>query len=433
MLAILAENPNSAKAQELMKDLKIGQPKAEVLQALTQRELAQVKASNAQRMLGCREPIRRDTLRMLEILKEGLTAQEARAKLQDLCVGGVKKEILGALAEVELATANFKREEEMVKQQVGTTKAFLEARRDLDAAASAYRALLEQTGLTAEQEYLQVQQESLAAKQELLAAETLYPAILEQATFNADIELLNREKAVKLAEHQLKIAEDKLHVLGLSHKEIERIAANSHERITLLPITAPLDGRVVSRHISLGEKVEPDGEPLYTLADLSEVWVLVDIYEKDLASVRLGSNASVATKAYPDRPFQGNLTHISDQLSEETRTAKGRVVLDNKDMRLKPGMFARVSIALESGQEALVVPESALQTSEGQPVVFVQDEEPQRFARKAVRVGRRVGGYAEILNGLKEGEPVAVQGAFSIHSEMMRAAFGQAGHAGHGH
>ncbi|MBI2192700.1 MAG: efflux RND transporter periplasmic adaptor subunit [Planctomycetes bacterium] len=430
MLAILAQNQSSAKAQELMKDLKVGQAKAEVLGALTQRELAQVKLTNAQRLLEYRDPIYKGTLRMLEILKDGLTAEEARAKLQDLSVGEVKKDILGALAELELATASIKREEELLKQQVGTPKAFQEAQRDLFAAASTYKALLEQVGLTAEQEYLQAQQESLAARQEFLAAETLYPALLEQATFSADIELLGREKAFKLAEHQLKIAEDKLHVLGLSHEEIDRLVAGAEERITQLPITAPFNGRIIERHIVLGEKVEPGGEPLYAIADLSEVWVLVDIYEKDLGVVQPGAAAEVFTKAHPEKPFPGTLKYLSDQLIPETRTAKGRVVVSNSDRRLKPGMFARGTLALESGTEALSVPVSALQTEGNTSVVFAQEGEEGRFVRRPVRLGRQVGGYAEIVAGLKEGESVVTEGAFSLKSEMMKGAFG---HAGHGH
>jgi cobalt-zinc-cadmium efflux system membrane fusion protein len=413
-----------------MKDMRIGQAKVDVLQALTQRELAQVKVTNTQRLLEYREPIYKDTLRLLGIFSDGLTAEEARAKLQDLNIGEVKKDIIGALAEVELATASLKREEELVRQQVGTPKALQEAQRNVLLATSTYTALLEQTRLAAEQDYLQAQQESLAARQELLAAEALYPALREQATFSADAEFQNQEKAFRLAEHQLRIAEDRLHLLGLSRTEVDRLAAGAEERITQLPITAPFDGRIIDRHIVLGERVEPDGDPLYVIGDLSEVWVLVDIYEKDLGSVQNGAEAEILTKAYPETPFPGTLKHLSDRLIPETRTAKGRVVVRNSDLRLKPGMFARVRLSLGSGTEVLNVPVSALQTQGSEAVVFVQDRREGRYVRRPVRVGRQVGGHAEILTGLKEGDPVVIDGAFTLKSETTKAA---SGHAGHGH
>lgn len=467
MLRALDGVKTSADAAMKLETLRVGVAKADVLKALTQRELAQVALLKTEKLFSFREPIYKNTLNLLEIFRSGLSAAEALEKVKGLNVGKAKKDLIEALASVELARANFKRQQQLLNENVGSLRAMQEAQKDLDTSSSAYESLVEQIRLSAEQDYLEAQQEFMAAKQEAVSAVTTYPALLEQigvsaesdyleqekellkslgvwikarssyaakleqVAFDADIALLSAEKAFKMAGHQVRSANDRLGVLGLSLEHIKQLEMNGVERITYLPITAPMDGRILDLHIVKGEKVESgDEHPLFTIGDLSDVWVNFDIYENDLAKIKAGVEVHVEVRAYPAQRFDGQLSFVGDVLRKASRSVKGRAVVKNNDYRLKPGMFARVRVPVGDKEEVVAIPTSALQTLHNKTVVFVQENEDEmRFAPKQVKVGRTMGGYAEILDGIFPGDTVVTEGGFIVKSEMMKEAMGH----GHSH
>lgn len=243
-------------------------------------------------------------------------------------------------------------------------------------------------------------------------------------------EVLSARAAHLEAEAELRRAEEALRVLGLTSSQIR---STSKSGATLSPVSSPFSGTVVEKDASLGEMVSPE-QKLFTVADLSEVWIWVDVFEKDLGRVHLDDGVSVEVDAYAGETFEGKVTFLGGSVDSGTRTVRARLAIDNHDGRLRPGMFARVRLsdphAGPAGGETLVpvVPESALQRQGEEQVVFVQAGERQ-FQRREVRLGKRSGGLVEVLDGLKPGERVAVQGAFLLASELAKESMGE----GHSH
>jgi cobalt-zinc-cadmium efflux system membrane fusion protein len=156
------------------------------------------------------------------------------------------------------------------------------------------------------------------------------------------------------------------------------------------------------------------------VADLSSVWIMVDINEKDLAKVHRGQAATLTVGAFPDLKLKGRITYIADLVDQNTRTVKARVEVANPGRRLKPEMFATVELALAAdAPPVLAVAEDALQDLDGKKVVFVA-EKATEFAARPVQAGRTAGGMVEIASGLKEGERYAVKGSFILKSEVKK-------------
>ncbi len=212
-----------------------------------------------------------------------------------------------------------------------------------------------------------------------------------------------------------------LRLLGLTDTGIEEITwGGKDDPLSHFPILAPFSGTVIEQHITLGELIKPDEKP-YTIADLSTLWIVLDIYEKDLGRVAAGTAAEVRVDAYPDERFSGQIVYVSDILDEATRTARARVEVDNGCRRLRPGMFAAASISLPSDTAAPVVtvPASAIQLINGQPVAFVQ-ERPGTYAVRQLTLGRETEGAVEVQSGVAEGELVVTDGSFTLKSEILK-------------
>jgi membrane fusion protein, heavy metal efflux system len=181
---------------------------------------------------------------------------------------------------------------------------------------------------------------------------------------------------------------------------------------------------VIEREATLGELVGPDKEKLLVLADLTTVWVLADVPEARLSHVTEGSVVQIFISGTVDQSFPGKVAYIAPELDHATRTARVRAQVPNPDMRLRPGMFARVEIAAGTpgGAAVLAIPEEAVQTVEGDPAVFVPVEgEPNTFAKRLVGIGPAIGGMVPVFAGLKEGEKYVSAGSFILKAELGKA------------
>ena len=244
-------------------------------------------------------------------------------------------------------------------------------------------------------------EKKIAARKDILQAETDYQTAL--------------------AEHQTD--EQRLLLYGLSKKDIAR----ANRAMPILPVRTPISGVVTEKHAIVGELADPSRN-LYTVADLSSVWVLVDVNEKDLAKVRKGQSATVKVGAFPDKTFKGRITYIADMVDEATRTVKARIEVLNPGRILKPEMFATVELTLPAaGPPVLAVPEDAIQELEGKKVLFVT-EDGTEFSPREIRLGAAAGGLIEVTGGLKEGERYAAKGGFLLKSELMKGELGEHGH-----
>lgn len=187
-------------------------------------------------------------------------------------------------------------------------------------------------------------------------------------------------------------------------------------------LRAPVSGVVIDSKVAVGELKGAD-EDVFTIADLSTVWVQADVYERDVASIRSGQGVEITFTAHPDRMFHGTIAYISDVLDQTTRTAKVRCEVKNPRGELRVGMFGSVSLPTSGRREALTVPLSALQLVEGKQLVFVKEGE-DRLELRQVTLGIRRSGWAEVKQGLKVGESVVTEGSFALKTHLLRGQIG---------
>ncbi|MCA9797422.1 MAG: efflux RND transporter periplasmic adaptor subunit, partial [Candidatus Eremiobacteraeota bacterium] len=210
----------------------------------------------------------------------------------------------------------------------------------------------------------------------------------------------------------------------LRHSEelLELLGASPETHESLLELRAPIAGLVTSRPARRGQTVKA-GEELLTVTDLSELWVWVDLYDRDLSRVSQGMQALIRVQAYPERTFHGRLDLIDTRVDSETRTARGLVKLRNSEALLKPGMYAGVELLSHETESRLTVPAEAVTTVEGSNVVYVQVE-PDHFERRLVRLGNRRDAKVEVLEGLSLGDKVVVSGVFALKSVDLKGSIG---------
>lgn len=236
---------------------------------------------------------------------------------------------------------------------------------------------------------------------------------------SSEQEMLAAQAAFREAQAGRRAAEETLHLYGLSQAAVDGLHYDD-PRASIYELTAPFGGRVVEKHATLGELVTAEAT-LFVVADLSRVWIWIDVYERDLARVHLGDTVEVSTEAFPDEVARGEVSYLSDQVDRDTRTVRARVDVANRGGRLRPGMFARVRISDPHaggapGALTLAIPEGAVQRFGKGFVAFVPLGEG-RFAMRQLRLGRRAGGWVEVLSGVAADEAVVTEGAFLLKSE----------------
>jgi len=188
-------------------------------------------------------------------------------------------------------------------------------------------------------------------------------------------------------------------------------------------IRAPFAGVVIKAQTAPGDVFDADRE-LFSIADLSHVWVQAEVYEQDLDRVKVGQPATITVDTYPGEKFQGQVTYLGDILDPQTRTARVRCEVANPGVRLKLDMFAAIELPTHFRRRALVVPPSTVQQLNGNDVVFVR-KSPTTFETKPVKTGRTVEGFTEIQSGLREGEEVVEIGSFHLKSVALSSQIGE--------
>ena len=261
----------------------------------------------------------------------------------------------------------------------------------------------------------------LAAEQEYLSSR----AALGRMPANASIEPARAatKDLVAASRRRLELFDVPPSVLA----QIER-TGEAQRAITIL---SPLTGIVVEKQALQGLAVTPMMH-LFVVADLSRVWVVADIYERDLAQVKIGQQAKLAIDAFPGRAFTGLVTFVSPTLDEITRTAKVRFEFTNADLLLKPHMYATVELRVDLG-EGIVVPSDAVVDTGEKKIVFVAHG-GGHFEPRALRLGVALDGAYQVLEGLREGDSIASQGQFLLDSESRirgAAAGATPAHGGH--
>ncbi len=262
-------------------------------------------------------------------------------------------------------------------------------------------------------DYLKAQGKVELAGKSLQREETLF-----EKKISPEKDVLKARQELSEAEADLNLSKEKFRLIGIDAAQLEFKKSNGHH--PLISVASPISGVVIEKTISQGEVISPE-KTLFTVADLSTLWVIIDVYEKDIARLKPGTGVDVSVTAFPDRVFKGRISYIADVVDEKTRTEKARVTIDNFSGLLKPGMFATVLIDTKGSktEKLIAIPEEAVMIDGTARYVFVQVS-PDRFKKRDVTTGRTLGKRVEIVEGLSEGDTIAVKGAFTLKSELKK-------------
>ena len=211
------------------------------------------------------------------------------------------------------------------------------------------------------------------------------------------------------AQSDVESTTDALRALGISDPEATAKAAGTLQ----IPLRAPVAGEVVERLVGPGQLLQAGATQCFTISDTSTVWVLVNVYQNDLGSVRIGDAVDITTDAYPET-FRGRISYLAPALDPATRTLQARIVAENSGHKLKKDMYVTATVRAGAVANALLVPDAAvLRDDENMPFVYVQTGSNQ-FARRLVTLGDSSGGRTQITSGLNEGERVVGDGSLFV-------------------
>lgn len=257
----------------------------------------------------------------------------------------------------------------------------------------------------------------LGAKEKLILAQAMFDREknLWEKKITAEQEYLNAKRDMADAQIEMRSAKQKLHALGFSQAYLDNLPNQPDESFIVYEVIAPIAGTIIEKHITLGEVLKEDSEP-FVVADLSNVWVNVNVHQKDLPTVRCSQKAVIKTE---HNQGEGIVSYVSSVLEENTRTALARIVLPNVDGMWRPGTFASASIYFDQAECKIVVPKEAIVTMEGKSFVFIVKEDG--FTPQEIQLGKINGEFAEIVSGLELGQKYVAKGAFTLKSEMTKS------------
>lgn len=248
---------------------------------------------------------------------------------------------------------------------------------------------------------------------------------LQEARLERDSRLLELKARVARGRIELVAAERELELLGVSHETLEAVAeavGEPHAQLGRYSIRAPRDGVIVERSVTDAQYVDTE-TTLFTIQDLSTVWVMGAVYEQDLSKVRVDTPADVTLDAHPGASFPGRVEFIDTSISPTTRSAAVRIALENGPLEswpekypVRPGMYGVVELTIGEFEAAVVVPESALVHDESASDFVFVETGPGEFEQRSVRIGAQSLDRVEVLGGLEVGESVAATGTFILKS-----------------
>lgn len=228
----------------------------------------------------------------------------------------------------------------------------------------------------------------------------------------------------RTAEANLAAARERLILLGRNEKQVEELRKTQKLPKPLLAVESPASGTLLARAVNTGEVVM-QGKEMFRVADLSSVWVIAQIYEKDFQAINVGTPAVITTSAFPGKALSGKVSYIDPRVDPQTRTAQVRIQLANPRESLKLGMFVDVNFggatqAAAGGQAATAVPRSAVQIIGAKQVIFVATDRPGEFLQREVSIGPEINGMLPVYNGVSAGERVVTEGSFLLRAESLK-------------
>lgn len=245
----------------------------------------------------------------------------------------------------------------------------------------------------------------------LLEREALAAKDVQQA----EADLARTREELRRNEAAVTMVENRLALFGKDAREIEQLKTPGGTIDRRVVIRAPIAGTIVERKVGPGQFLKPDApDPLFLISDLSNVWVMADVYESNLAGIRVGAPVQISVPAFPDRNFPARISFINPTLDAASRTVRVRCTVANPGGLLKPEMFARIKIGAAAPQLVPVVPSVAVIT-QGEKSIVLVEESPHHFRRRQVEIGQEAKGVVTIKSGLKVGERVVTRGALLLN------------------
>ena len=328
--------------------------------------------------------ISQDSRALLELYTPTIKAEELQRKATELRIGEAKGRLLAAHAGLELARVSFERESRLREQQLGSEKAFEEARHDLS------------------------------------AAQAQFQATREAVLFEDERNRLSAERGLRVARGTLDAARRALLILGLSTEDITALDKGTEEGLSRYLVRAPLAGRIVDGHAVTGEYVSPENT-VFTIADTSTMWAMLHVSQGDALRLSPGQRVTFIPEGAPEG--QGTIAWISDQADQRTRTVQVRAELPNTDGRLRANIYGTGRIVILDNRDVLAIPRAAVQTDGCCRLVFVREAAGVYAPRKVV-LGTASGSAVEVIEGLSEGDPVVTTGSFLLKTEILKGSLG---------
>jgi membrane fusion protein, heavy metal efflux system len=379
VFGLLGQEVEAGTLLAVLESPELGEAKIVYLQAIQAKAIADANLTREQ-------TISQNTALLLDLLRKEPTLDELRPQMINLRIGVNKGRLISTYARVNASRANYDRE------------------RGLRA-----------KGLSTEIDLLSAQEAFNSSQAEYMAA-------FEDIDFTYRLRLQEAEQAAQVAASTVDNAERRLHIFGLSQDQVAGIADEPDTSVSRYELTAPSFGKIVSKHITPGEKVGTE-EPVYTIANLQTVWLNISVYTRYADQIKEGLRVTIRAGG---RETLGLVDYVSPVVSESTRTVSARVVIDNTDGAWKPGEFVTARVETGRVHADRIVPMDAIQTFEGQEVIFVQDEDG--IEPVAVQIGRRNDTAVELLgDSIALGTPIVVKNSFLIKAELGK------GSAEHGH
>ncbi len=268
-------------------------------------------------------------------------------------------------------------------------------------------------------ELAEIKAETEAAKSRYELARTTYDREkkLKKDGLTSEKEFLEAQQVKDNAYIEYKLAKQKLRAIGIEQINNQ---CNDDCDLTLYEIRSPSDGVITDKHVVQGELLNEESRP-FVIANLDHVWVNLTVYQKDLEKIKTGQQVRVIS-GYGIPDVDSVIDYISPKVSEETRSAAARIVIDNKDQKWRPGLFVSVVVTLSDFTSDIVIPKTAIESIDNHPVVFIKTEEG--FEPHPVKLGRSDTTHVEVLDGLHEGEQYVTKNAFVLKAQMQKASFG---------
>ncbi len=376
----------TVKAEQLLATIhsrEIGESKLKLFQARLQLEMAKTKHE-------LQTEVARNVDDLLEALRENMPIEKIEAAFRSRPMGEYRERLLAAYSNYTKSQADVSRLQDISNSGAVSGKTLLSAEASRNADLATFQSRLEEVG------------------------------------YGLRMSTLLSSQSLKETETQAAVAETSLHILGVSDEELTKIdPVEQGQGISHYLLRAPFDGTVLTKDVVLSEQVRPD-VMLLSIADLSTVWILADLYQEHIPLLNSLADQTVHlhSESWPDRTFEARVFFAGETMDESTRTISMRATADNAEHLLKPGMFVTVDLSGIAQQNALQVPLTAIQEHEGQKFVFVLRGEDQ-FVRRDIVVGSANELSIMIKEGLQPDESVVVEGGFILKSQMLAELMGE--------